>query len=237
MTRRSFWFDPESLAESMTVVPIKSLRITFVCALIGMWLGGTSALAHPRYERVAGRFPRADGTSVTVVRHHVDGIITTDPVSIQFRSPDGAELARTEHVFDAIVRPVASGVEVYQYQTTWLPTASRVDSFDGYELKDITASRRLQSVLVHFSGHRIAYFVSIGLGVGLTGLYFALRAVPRRGWRGVVRKAGMGVDAVVGGLCAYDILVFEPVSKLVLACCAALIFGLIRVLGIGISRS
>ena len=48
--------------------------------------------AHRPYERAAGTFQRADGTSIAIVRHYVDGILMGDPVSIRFRLPDGLKL-------------------------------------------------------------------------------------------------------------------------------------------------
>src|SRR5262245_40650713 len=114
-----------------------------ICFVCGLLLSTFPAFAHRPYERGAGTFERADGEVISIVRHYVDGIIAADPVSIQFRLPDGTKLAHTLHVFDAVVRPLGSGVEVYQFRSTWLPVASRVESFDGYELKDITSARQL----------------------------------------------------------------------------------------------
>ena len=200
----------------------------FALLICGVLLSATSAHAHRPYERLAGTFQRADGTAISIVRHHVDGIIAADPVSIQFRLPDGAEIAHTPHIFDAVVQPVASGVEVYQFRTTWLPVASRIDSFDGYELKDITSSRRARSFLVHFTGHWVGYLVTGGLAASFVALYFALRSMPKRGWRATLRWLGFAFVGVAGFLLAYDILVFEPVSPLVPSGCGVIIWALIR---------
>lgn len=202
----------------------------YACLLFGILLPTYSAFAHRPYERVAGTFQRKDGTTISIVQHHVDGIVAADPVSIQFRLPDGTEVAHTPHVFDAVVRQVNSGVEVYQFRTAWLPIASRVDTFDGFELKNITSSRRFSSPLVHFAGHWVTYLVAVGLGALFTVLYFALRAVPNRGWRAAVRWIGFAFVGVAGSLCAYDIILFEPVSPLVLGGCGALALALIRVI-------
>jgi hypothetical protein len=158
----------------------------------------------------------------------VDGIIAADPVSIQFRLPDGTEVARTPHIFDAVVRPVPSAVEIYQFRTTWLPIASRVDTFDGYELKGISSSRRFTSPLVHFAGHWVAYLVAVGLGVFFVGLYFALRALPKRGWRAALRWVGFSFVGVAGFFYAYDMLFLEPISPLVLGGFGAIVWVLIR---------
>jgi hypothetical protein len=200
------------------------------CLICGTLIAATPAFAHRPYERVAGSFQRADGTDISFVRHHVDGVIAADPVSIQFRLPDGAEVAHTPHIFDAVVRPVTSGVEIYQFRTTWLPIASRVDLFDGYELKDITSSRRATSVIVHFTGHWIGYLVAGGFVVFLVALYFGLHAMPKRGWRTVLRRFGFAFVGVAGFFLAYDILVFEPLSPLVLGGSGTMVWVIIRVI-------
>ncbi len=208
------------------------MRVCRPCAFL-IWvflLAAISAFAHRPYERVAGTFQRADGTAISVVRHHVDGIIAADAVSIQFRLPDGAEIARTPHIFDAVVQPVSSGVEVYQFRTTWLPVASRVDSFDGYELKDITSSRLGRSFRVHFTGHWVGYLVTGGLAAFFVALYFALLSMPKRGRRAALRWLGSAFVGVAGYLLAYDILVFEPVSPFVLGGCGVIVWALIRVI-------
>jgi hypothetical protein len=203
------------------------LRACFIC---GVLLAASLAFAHPPYERVAGTFQRADRTPISIVRHHVDGIIAANPVSVQFRLPDGAEVAHTPHIFDAVVRPVTSGVEIYQFRITWLPIASRVDLFDGYQLKDITSSRRASSLIVHFTGHWVGYLVAGGLTALFVALYFGLRAMPKQGWRAALRWLGFALVGVAGFVLGYDILVFEPLSPLVLGGCGAIVWSLIRVI-------
>ncbi len=179
------------------------------------------ALAHRPYDRPAGTFQREDGTAISIVRHYVDGIFFADPVSVQFRLPNGTNVAQTPYILDAVVRTVPSAVEVYQFASTWVPIASRVDRFDGQELHNITTERRFTSLLVHLSGHWIAYLVIIGLGVFFVALYSALRAIPKQGWRLALRWIGFGLVGFVGSLWAYDVLVFEPVSPFILALVAA----------------
>jgi hypothetical protein len=198
-------------------------RGSLVCVIL---LGAFPALAHRPYENVAGTFQRGDGTVISIVRHRVDGIFFADPVSIQFRLPDGTQLAQTPHIFDAVVRPVPSAVEVYQFRTTWLPIASRVDVFDGYDLKDITANRRLISPLFHFVGHWVAYLVAVGFGMIFAGLYSALRAMPKQSGWAVLRWFGFALVGAAGCFYAYDILVFEPVSPLILAGCGVIFVAL-----------
>lgn len=192
----------------------------------GLWailLVAPPAFAHRPYEHVSGNFQRGDGTRISIVRHRVDGIIAADPVAILFRLPDGTEVAHTPHVFDAVVWRVPSGVEVYQFQTTWLPIASRVQIFDGYVMKDITSGKRSISPLIHFASHWLGYVIAISLGIGLVGIWGALRALPKRGWRIALRWIGFAFVACAGGLYAYDILVFEPMSPLVLAACGSML--------------
>ncbi len=205
------------------------IRCSYACLVCAILLSAFPAFAHRPYERPSGTFQRTDGPVISIVQHHVDGIIAADPVSIQFRLPDGTEVAHTPHVFDAVVRPVSSGFEIYQFRTTWLPVASRVESFDGYDLKDITSSRRAGSLLVHFAGHWVGYLVASSLAAFFVALYFGLLAMPKRGWRAALRWVGFGFVGVAGSLFAYDILVFEPVSPLVLAGCGAIVWVLIRV--------
>jgi hypothetical protein len=200
------------------------MRVCPPCVVLicGVLLLARSSFAHRPYERVAGTFQRTDGTAISIVRHHVDGIIAADPVSIQLRLPDGTEIAHTTHIFDIVVRPVASGVEIYQFRTTWLPVASRVDSFDGYELKDITSSRRGRSLLVHFAGHWVGYLVAVGFAALFVVLYLGLRAMPKRGWRAALRWVGFAFISFAAFIFAYDVLVFQPLSPLVLASCVAI---------------
>jgi hypothetical protein len=140
-------------------------------------------------------------------------------------------VASTPYVDDAVVRAVPAAVEVYQFPSTWVPIAGRVDRFDGYDLKDITPKRRFISPFVHLAGHWVAYLVVVGLAVIFAAFYSALRAIPKRGWRVGLRWAGFALLGFVGSLCVYDILVFEPVSPLILALVgvvSAAAFGFIR---------
>jgi hypothetical protein len=176
----------------------------------GVLLAATTAFAHRPYERVAGTFQRADGTVISIVRHHVDGIIAADPVSIRFRLPDGTEVMHTPYIFDAIARPVTSGIEIYQFRTTWLPIASRVDLFDGYQLKDITSSRRANSLVVHFAGHWVGYLVAGGFAALFVALYFGLRAMPKRGSRAALRRLGITLVGVAGFFSPTTFLYLSP---------------------------
>ena len=165
---------------------------------------------------------------MSIVRHYVDGIFFADPVSVQFRLPNGTNLAQTAYNSDAVVRRSRSGIEVYQFPSTWVPVASRVHRFDGYELKEITSEKRLISPLVHLVGHWIAYCVVLCIIAVFAGFFLAVRAVPNRGWRIPLRWIGFGLFSFAALLCAYDVLVFEPVSPLALALIIVAAFVLIR---------
>lgn len=67
-----------------------------------------------------------------------------------------------------------------------------------------------------------------GLAAFLVALAFALRLMPKRGWRAALRGLGLVFVGGAGFLLAYDILFFEPVSPLVLIGCGALVYGLVR---------
>ena len=179
-------------------------------------LAALPAIAHRPYEKAAGGFPRNDGQTISIVEFYRDGIIGPDPVVIQFRMADGTPVAHTVSTFVAILHPVASGLEIYEYQTTWWPVASRVELFDGYQLKDVTAARRSASVRVHFVSHWVSYLVLLGISGLFTGGWLALRALPKRGWWKAARSVGFLFLACAGALYAYDVLMFEPVSPLVL---------------------
>jgi hypothetical protein len=186
------------------------------------------ALAHRPYDRPAGTFQREDGTTISIVRHYVDGIMFADPVSIQFRLPNGSNVAETPRIIDAVLRTVPSAVEVYQFPSTLVPIASRVDRFDGHKLHSITTERRLISVFVHLAGHWVAYLAVAGLGVLLVRLYLALRGIPKHGWRLALRWTGLGLVCFAGSLFAYDVLLFEPVSPLILGFAGAVVIGALR---------
>jgi hypothetical protein len=175
-----------------------------------------NAFAHRPYDRPAGAFKRTDGTEVAILRHYVDGIFFADPVSVQFRLANGTNIIQTGYSSDAVVRVARAGIEVYEFPNTWIPIAARVSRFDGYALKDITSERRSVSPLVHIVGHWVAYCVVV-LVIALFVLFFlALRAMPKRGWRMGLRSVGFALFGLAAFLCAYDILVFEPVSPPVL---------------------
>jgi len=58
----------------------------------------------------------------------------------------------------------------------------------------------------------------------------ALRAIPKQGWRLALRWIGFGLVGFMGSL-FYDILVFEPVSPLILAFVAAVVMAVLNFIG------
>ena len=174
------------------------------------------ALAHRPYEHPVGSFQRADGKVVSIVEYFVDGIFFADPVSIQFRFQDGTTITNTKFAFDAVVRQTPRAVEVYQFRSTWIPIASRVDLFDGYTLKDITSTASRPSALIHFTNHWLRYLIALGFAFLFWRLWATLQAMPNRGWRMAVRFIGFPLVGLAMALYAYDMLLFEPLSPLAL---------------------
>lgn len=180
-------------------------------------LCATQAFAHRPYEVAAGSFTRSDGVTVSAVKHYVDGILGTDPVSVQFRLPDGAVIAQTEHTRDSVVvRDTPLGFEVYRFKTDWIPLASSVQRFDGFMLTD-TFSRRtsLFSPLVHTRAHLREYVVVVVLAGVFFGCWLVARAIPKRGWLAVMRVLGFVTIALVFGLFVLLVLFAIPVSPFI----------------------
>ena len=84
------------------------------------------------------------------------------------------------------------------------------------------------ATLVHFAGHWVAYIVAVGFAAFFTVLWSALRVMPRRGWRVALRWIGFTFVAFAGSFYVYDLLVFEPVSPLVLGAIGAVFVSLFR---------
>ncbi|MHB9138483.1 MAG: hypothetical protein ACYC4Q_03675 [Victivallaceae bacterium] len=187
--------------------------IKHACLICAMLLMALTAFAHRPHEEKAGTFLRSDGTEISIVRYYVDGIVAADPVSIQFHLPDGTEIAHTQRAPDALVRRVRDGLEIYQFPHNWLPAAERVDFFDGYKLKDITAGRRLFSLLVHLAEHRAGYLAALVIAIFFMILWSTRENASKRRWRVVLRRTAY----VLIALYAYCILMYSPLSPLVIA--------------------
>jgi hypothetical protein len=189
-------------------------RLTIITVSL-FW--ATQAFAHRPYEVAAGSFTRSDGVTVSAVKHYVDGILGADPVSVQFRLPDGSVIAQTERTRDSVVVCGTSlGIEVYRFQTDWIPFASSVERFDGFSLADASSRRTsLLSALVHTRAHLREYAVVLALVGVFVGCWFAARAIPKRGWLAVIRVFGFVTVALSFSLFVLLVLFAVPVSPFI----------------------
>jgi hypothetical protein len=185
----------------------------------------SSALAHRDYEYPVGTFQRADGTTISIVEYYTDGIIAADPVLMQFRLSDGSVIASTEFASDvAVRRPSSSTVEVYQFESTFIPIATHVYRFDGHTLSDVTPARRSVSPLVHTAHHWLGYIVALAFAAFFVVVWFGARAIPHRGWLAAVRVLGFCFAVLAGAFYLLMLLWMAPLSAPVLfvlglACC------------------
>jgi len=192
----------------------------FICA--------AQAFAHRPYEHVASSFTRGDGVTVSAVEHYVDGLFGADPVSVQFRLSDGTVLAQTDRTRDGVVvRSTPVGIEVYRFQTDWIPIASSVQQFDGYSLTDVTTSRkRFFSSLVHTHAHWRAYAIALGFAGLFVAGWLTARAIPKRGWLAALRVFAFVSITLSAGLYALLVLWAAPVSPFILCILVAICFAL-----------
>jgi hypothetical protein len=194
----------------------------------------TQAFAHPPYEVVAGSFTRSDGVTVSAVEHYVDGILGSDPVSVQFRLPDGTVIIETDGTRDTVVvRRTSGGIAVHSFPSDWIPIAGSVQRFDGFSLTD-TSSRRtsLFSPLIHTRAHLREYAVVLAWASIFVVFWLATRAIPKRGWLAVMRVFGFVAVTLAFGLFVLLALFAFPVSPFIL--CA--IGGVVIATCIGIRR-
>jgi hypothetical protein len=169
------------------------------------------ALAHRPYEHPAGEVKRRDGTQITIVNCYTDGIIGTDPVSVQFRLPDGTILAKTDPTYDVAIRhPEPEIVEVYQFNGTFIPIAHRVQRFDGYALSDVP-STALGSALVHTIHNSLAYTITLASAVLLIAIWISARWIPSRGWLAAARVVALGF-ATIGTVYYLLVIAMAPLS-------------------------
>ncbi len=179
-------------------------RLLVLLASLTIFLA-SSASAHRPYDVPDGTLPRADGTTISVVEYYTDGIIFADPVSVQFRLPDGSVLASTGFASDvALRRPSSGSVEAYQFEGTFFPVASHVYRFDGYSLSDVTsASRRSFSPLVNTGHHWRGYVIALAVAAFFVAVWFGARAIPRRGcWSRCVFSASVSSSLQARSVCS-----------------------------------
>jgi hypothetical protein len=157
------------------------MRLIFVLLSLFL-LTASRAFAHRPYEHRIGELRRDDGQTVSIFECYVDGIIMSDPVSIQFRLPNGTNIASTAYTADAVVRGGASIAEVYQFNSFLVPVANRVQRFDGYSLSDgMTSPKRLLSPLFHLISHWGYYAMLLGVAMFLAATGYFLSSSPKEG--------------------------------------------------------
>lgn len=190
----------------------KHVRILIAC-----FLGAMEAFAHRPYEVPVGSFTRSDGTTISAVRHYVDGILGADPVSVQFRLSDGSVVAQTRRTRDSVVvRRTSLGIDVYRFGSDWFPFASSIEHFDGFSVTDIASPpTSILSVLVHTRGHLREYVAVLLLAGVFVGCWFAVRAIPKRAWLAVARAWGIVTLALAFGVFVMLVLFMVPVSPLI----------------------
>lgn len=203
-----------------------SKRSLLVASILA-WLA-LPVFAHRPYERPAGTFQRADGTVLAIVEHCVDGMEFyfnggVGPVSIQFRSADGTEVARTDYVHDVALSRSRDHIDVYRFRNTFFPLAERVQRFDGHSLSDITSSTTLSlSPFVHTGFHWKGYLVGLGVTVFFVVSWVTIGGMRLCWW--VVPLRGLYLQLVIlCGVPCLMFLLFGPLSQLVFVALAGLL--------------
>ncbi|HNQ74022.1 MAG TPA: hypothetical protein PKN95_10525 [Verrucomicrobiota bacterium] len=83
--------------------------------------------------------------------------------------------------------------------------------------------------MVHFTDYWLRYLIfSAGWLLGIS-LQISTRGVPAAGWRRMLRAAGAVAIGILNFILLYDLMVFEPISPLVVAAvCAAVLWVVAR---------
>jgi len=194
------------------------MTIQFTIMLAAGLPFAVQAFAHAPYESASGNFTRSDGITISAVEHYVDGLLGADPVSVQFRLPDGSVIAHTERTRDSVVvRNTTGGIEVFCFPNDWIPVAGSVQRFDGYSLTDSTRPRRrLLSLWVHTRAHLREYALVLGLAGLFVGGWFLVRAIPSRGFLATLRVGGFIAVALGASLFVLLVLSAVPISPFIL---------------------
>lgn len=183
----------------------------------------TRSLAHRPYEHTAGTFERRDGIVVSIFEHYIDGIIFADPVSIQFRLLDGTELAHTEYVSDAALSRSRDHIDIYQFGSTFIPIAKRIQRFDGYSLSDVKSPALvLLSPFIHTASHCFGYLLGLFFAAFFFVVWRAVCVMPARGWTDVFRGLGF-VLVGLGSLLSLLMLLYAPISPIILTVLGAVL--------------
>jgi hypothetical protein len=199
--------------------------IQALCFALAILAGIQPVEAHAPYEYKIGSFVRSDGAEIAVIRHFEDGILGPDPMSIRFRLGDGVDLAKTDLTAEAVVSYGSGGVEIFQYRFLLVPIAHRVGRFDGYSLTRAPTVGAFRSIRVHTLEHWRGYGIVTLLGLLLAILGRGIWRLPTRGIFGGLRTMGIVCWYFVFFVLAYDVLVFEPLSLLVLLSIGGLVLA------------
>jgi len=173
-------------------------------------------LAHAPYEKVAGTFLRSDKAHVTAIEYYTDGILGADPVSVKFRLSDGTPIGETKHsVGDVVVLTDNNGFSIYRFPDNWLPAASIVQRFDGFNLSDETPGAWVFSGFVHTRVHLREYLVILVLITILTAFWRLTHAIPKTGALTLL-KVVLCIVAAFGSLFVLLLVLVAPISPFVL---------------------
>jgi len=179
-------------------------------------IAAPQAYAHRPYERPLGVFHRSDGENIKIVKHFIDGILAADPSAIRFHLSDGTTIAASNYHTEVIIHRTTGSVEIFEFNSSWLPLASHIRQFDGYSLKDATTwTKRLVSPFVHIFDHLASYLVSLVIGTFLLIRWKAGQAS---------KISGFSKLFVGGGTALYllFILWISPLSPVILYVLASL---------------
>src|SRR3954466_7201182 len=97
--------------------------------------------AHPPYEHPVGSVVDAAGGRLELVKRYTDGILFTDPSSIQIRDSTGNVLAETPGSRDTIITRLAGRYYVYEYDTPLSVFPTRAWAIDNGRLVSSPRSR------------------------------------------------------------------------------------------------
>lgn len=189
-----------------------------ILILSSLVVSTTETFAHRPYEHAVGDFKRSDGITFSIIEHYTDGILGDDPVSVQFRLPDGTTAFQTDRSLDGVVvRNVPCALEIYRFRTDWIPIANRIQQFDGYALTEITTpSKRFYSPFIHTRAHWLSYVVVLGVAALFAGCWLGISRIPKRGRLVILRIIGFVSIGLAVGLYVLIVLWITPVSPPIL---------------------
>ncbi len=209
-----------------------------VIVTVALLLFASRTWAHPPHESSLGTFQRHDGNKVEIVGYYVDGIVFADPVSVRFRSPNCESLAGTSFSRDAAIRKRNGAIEVYQFESIWLPFASRIQLFDGVAFRQIDSKTRfLLSPLFHVRAHFGEYTLVL---VALIFSHWAFRKtnqVSGSKFLKTLQKIGLIAMQLLLGLLLLGELMAGTISPILIALAYGFLFVLWRQIKKRIPRS